>query len=394
MLAGDREFDLEPTGRITAVHAAGWTEHYAYDQAGNMTNAAWPASGQASSASAVWGERSYAGTLIRRAGGVRYEHDRQGRVVLRQQKPPSAKPRTWHYTWNADDRLTAVRTPDGQHWRYRYDPFGRRVAKQRLDADSMTVLEQVDFTWDDAVLAEQTHTDWWPSLDEPIASQTTVWDWEPDSFRPVSQSQRSVLRDRPQEWFDEAFYAIVTDLVGTPTELVSADGEVAWRANTTIWGAKLPGSTGDLDCPLRFPGQYHDPETQLNYNYHRYYDPADGRYCSGDPLGLAAAPNHHAYVPNPVNWQDPLGLAPGSYGKWMSPKEWADAEAREVRNLYRGGATETGQHGAGLRAAASELRRRVSENGYLPEINEQLLETARRWESRARGIDHGMQRGR
>ncbi len=302
--SGLRRFDLDPTGRVTAVHGAGWTERYAYDPAGNITDAAWPAPPQADSLDGdARGEREYAGTLIRRAGNVRYQHDAQGRVTLRQQKRLSAKPRTWHYTWNADDRLVGVTTPDAARWRYHYDPLGRRITKQRLEADGSSVAEQIDFTWDGAVLAEQTHT-----TDPDTPTRITAWDWEPDSFRPLTQTERTPLRDAPQEWVDEQFYAIVTDLVGTPTEMLNPDGNLAWHPSTTLWGTVVARSASGASCPLRFPGQYHDPETSLNYNYHRYYDPAGGRYGSNDPLGLDGGPNPHTYVPNPTTWLDPLGL--------------------------------------------------------------------------------------
>ncbi len=46
---------------------------------------------------------------------------------------------------------------------------------------------------------------------------------------------------------------------------------------------------GDLGENLRFPGQHHDRETGLYYNWHRYYDPAIGRYIEVDPPVLLDA---------------------------------------------------------------------------------------------------------
>ncbi|SCK61350.1 YD repeat-containing protein [Streptomyces sp. AmelKG-E11A] len=43
-LSGTRAFDLDRAGRVTAVHAEGWTERYAYDDVGNQTSASWPSS--------------------------------------------------------------------------------------------------------------------------------------------------------------------------------------------------------------------------------------------------------------------------------------------------------------------------------------------------------------
>jgi RHS repeat-associated protein len=45
--------------------------------------------------------------------------------------------------------------------------------------------------------------------------------------------------------------------------------------------------------PLRFPGQYHDPETDLLENWNRYYDPSTGRYLQPEPL-LASPTRVHS----------------------------------------------------------------------------------------------------
>ncbi|TGA83131.1 type IV secretion protein Rhs, partial [Streptomyces palmae] len=153
-LDGPRSFDLDAAGRVTAVHAHAWTETYAYDEAGNQTQATWPTEHPAQDAT---GDRAYTGTRITRAGTYRYEHDAAGRLTLRQKTRLSKKPDTWHYTWDAEDRLRTVTTPDGTTWRYLYDPYGRRTAKQRLDADG-SVVEETTFTWDGPTLIEQSTT--------------------------------------------------------------------------------------------------------------------------------------------------------------------------------------------------------------------------------------------
>lgn len=79
-----------------------------------------------------------------------------------------------------------------------------------------------------------------------------------------------------------------------------------------LWGTEIPAPderVASVGCPVRFPGQYADPETGLHYSVHRYYDPDTARYISPDLPGLAPAPDHHAYVLNPLGWSDHLGLA-------------------------------------------------------------------------------------
>ncbi|WP_406108769.1 DUF6531 domain-containing protein [Streptomyces sp. NBC_01003] len=299
-LGGARRFDLDAAGRVTAVHAAGWTETYAYDTAGNQTSASWPAEHPGQEAT---GPRAYQGTRITRAGNVRYEHDALGRITLRQKTRLSRKPDTWRYEWDAEDRLVSVVTPDGTRWRYTYDPLGRRTAKLRIGADGATVVERTVFTWDGSTLCEQTTSA--PQFPHPV---TLTWDHV--GRRPLAQTERIHAADAPQTEIDSRFFAIVTDLVGTPSELVDEQGRVAWHARSTLWGTTTWTADSATYTPLRFPGQYFDPETGLHYNYFRHYDPQTGRYLTPDPLGLTPAPNPAAYVDNPHTWSDPLGLAP------------------------------------------------------------------------------------
>jgi len=328
LLLGDRTLDVDRTGRVTGVQAATWTERYAYDAAGNIAQGQWQQS------PAV---QQPAGDEPQGTAHVHYEHDAQGRVVLRRRKRLSRKADIWRYTWDSEDRLVGVVTPDGTRWAYRYDPYGRRIAKERLAPDGEGVVEQVRFTWDGFVPAEQT------TLSSDGTAKCTVWNWERDRFSPVTQVERSAPElessasgARSQEWVDEEFYSIVTDLVGTPSELVDEHGELAWQARTTIWGADLddPGSRRAY-CPLRFPGQYHDTESALRYNYHRHYDPETGQYASLDPLGLAPGPNPRAYVPNPLTAVDPLGLAPDCERALQAATDRANLEqGREGANKY------------------------------------------------------------
>ncbi|WP_329622425.1 DUF6531 domain-containing protein [Streptomyces sp. NBC_01255] len=307
-LSGTRSFDLDGAGRVTAVHATDWTERYAYDETGNQTEASWPATHPSHSAT---GTRAYQGTRISHAGSVRYEHDAQGRTVLRQKTRLSRKPDTWRYEWDAEDRLTAVTTPDGTVWRYAYDPLGRRLSKQ-------SPRETVHFTWDGTTLCEQTTED-----------ITLTWDHA--GLRPLTQTERRTKST------DERFFAIVTDLIGTPTELVDESGELAWRTRTTLWGTTTWNKTATAYTPLRFPGQYFDPESGLHYNHFRYYDPESARYLSQDPLGLAPAPNPATYVRNPHTWSDPLGLSP------CPEEEGERKKSREIHDFFDS-YTEARQH--------------------------------------------------
>ncbi|MFO0610912.1 MAG: RHS repeat-associated core domain-containing protein, partial [Polyangiales bacterium] len=220
-------------------------------------------------------DRAYApGGAPVRAEGAAWAHDADGNLTERVD-PDGAR---WRYGWGADGRLREVLRPDGVRVEFAYDALGRRTEK-RVDGRATR------WVWDgDVVLHE---------LEE--GAPTRTWYFEPESFVPLAL-------DDGGRWC-----GAVPDVVGAPSALFDAAGDVAWRAQLDLYGAAR-ADVAEVRCPWRWPGQYEDEETGLYYNRHRYYSPALGAYVSRDPLGLAAGVNARAYVPDPLTACDPLGL--------------------------------------------------------------------------------------
>ena len=102
------------------------------------------------------------------------------------------------------------------------------------------------------------------------------------------------------------------DHLGTPIAAHNAKGEAVWTSEYEAWGRIRNETVSDglkVNIPFRFQGQYYDEESGLHYNRFRYYDPEIGRFVSQDPIGLKGGENLYAYVNNPNQWVDILGLS-------------------------------------------------------------------------------------
>jgi RHS repeat-associated protein len=180
--------------------------------------------------------------------------------------------------------------------------------------------------------------------------------FEPGTFVPVAQAVRHApidliglpdysgeySLDEDPVWNHKAtalpFDALAwyqCDHLGTPQELTDSQGNLAWTAQYKAWGqvteqrSEWARQHGVLN-PIRFQGQYHDHETGLHYNRHRYYDPGVGRFVSKDPIGYAGGINLYAYAPNPVLWTDPWGLSNEPLGSENNPFVTSRAARREA----------------------------------------------------------------
>ncbi|WP_068063863.1 DUF6531 domain-containing protein [Nocardia xishanensis] len=295
-----RDYTLDAIGRVTTITANGLTtERYTYDALSNITSSELPetiaptpdaAAVTTRADSTTDNRREYRNNLLIRDGRTRYHYDEAGRLIRKETTRLSRKPDIWHYRYNAFDQLTDVYTPDRQWWHYTYDAFGRRTSKQHL-TNQGDLLETTHYAWDTAHLVEQ-------------ATRQGVmrWNYQPNAHTPITQATDQASTDRE-------FFAIITDLVGTPTELFDPyAADSVGNATTDLWGTTT--WQGAASTPLRFPGQQYDAETGLHYNLFRTYSPVAGRYLTPDPLGLAPAPNPAVYPHNPTTWIDPLGLIP------------------------------------------------------------------------------------
>ena len=116
-------------------------------------------------------------------------------------------------------------------------------------------------------------------------------------------------------------YTMHTDHLGTPQVITDAGQAIVWQADYEPFG-KVNITTEAISNNLRFPGQYFDGETGLNYNYFRDYDPATGRYMESDPIGLNGGLDTYSYaLNNPILYVDFDGLNPKKYEKPDNPNK-------------------------------------------------------------------------
>ncbi|MCS2154605.1 DUF6531 domain-containing protein [Scandinavium goeteborgense] len=244
-------------------------------------------------------QQQQAGRVVSR-GDCEYRYDAAGRLTEKRLCRDGWRPQRWRYRWNAHSQLSEFITPGGERWRYAYDPFGRRIRKEKLsDIAAGTRPVGCEYQWSgDQLIAETPlYADGTAAYEESIH-----WLYAPGALTPVARQEKGKL------------HYVVSDHMGTPRELLTEQGKRAWAGRLSLWGkgsqwAVAANDAEKLSCNLRFAGQYADEESGLHYNRHRYYDTETGQYLTPDPIGLAGGVNPYGYVHNPLGWVDPLGLA-------------------------------------------------------------------------------------
>ena len=207
--------------------------------------------------------------------GSRTEEYREGKLWRR-------------YAYGASGRLVRVEDADGGILaEYGYDPFGRRIWKKVGEETTYFLYTREGLSAEyDAQGTLIREYRWWPGAG---------WMREP-----VLQRAGGKL------------YWYRNDRLGRPWAMYDSDGTPRWLARQGPFGEKGDEWSKGVENLLRFPGQYHDEETGLHYNGHRYYDPETGGYLRRDPIGLAGGMNPYGYAgSSPLAAIDPLGLVWG-----------------------------------------------------------------------------------
>jgi RHS repeat-associated protein len=192
---------------------------------------------------------------------------------------------TTTYNWDYENRLSSVVMPaSGGTVAFTYDPFGRRIQKSSATAttnylyDGSNSVIEVDQSG--ALAARNTQG---LELDQPLAT----------------------LRGGAIFYYDQ-------DGLGSVTGLTGSTGAMGNSYTYDSFG-NITASTGSSANPYTYTGRDFDSETGLRYYRARYYDPATGRFLSGDPTGFNGGINFYAYALNdPMNLRDPSGTSAGT----------------------------------------------------------------------------------
>lgn len=125
------------------------------------------------------------------------------------------------------------------------------------------------------------------------------------------------------------------DVQGSVAQRIDSSGNVLSSSCYDGYGAESSTGTAPTDCfgyNARW-GYVLDRETGMYLCQHRYYDPANGRWLTRDPIGYAGGVNVYGYCEGgPVGIVDPMGLAP----KGFLQKLICDQIASQIRRWFRG----------------------------------------------------------
>ena len=289
--SGVLNYVYDKIGRIQEARNSqtGRSETFAFDPAHNiLSDKIAEGKGKGSNISS--------GNRLESYNGIEYTYDALGNLIYRQLPDGENQ----YYQYDLENQLVRaeIKKPVGntEIWTYAYDPFGRRLSKERQDklAWTSTDPKRTHFVWDGSrLLQEYTYK----------GSYTYLYT-DQDSYEPLAQ-----VFDNAKDGKQYLAY-FHNDQIGIPREMTDINGNLLWYGEYTAWGRlKKDGRVyKNAHQPFRLQNQYYDEETGLHYNFFRYYESDSGRFINQDPIRLIGGDNLYFFSPNTQDWYDPLGL--------------------------------------------------------------------------------------
>jgi len=212
------------------------------------------------------------------------------------------------YTYDQKNRIASVATASGTYY-FDYDPNDYRISKMDSACTRVYLLEgehlEAVYDGDAQILAKYLRG---VVVDEIVNGYYYDDQGKKTNYTFHHDHLRSVVG--------------LTDHQGTTVE-------------TTKYGpfGEEIASTGTTDNFLKYTAREHDEDTGLYYYRARYYDPEIGRFLTEDPWGFDAGVNFYTSVSNnPVNYNDPMGLAPGD---WWDLRNYDFDKAIQIANQLK-----------------------------------------------------------
>ena len=289
--SGTHNYTYDNIYQLTdAIHPTIPVEQFSYDSVGNRQT------------DAAGNNYSYnnANQLLN-YNGTTFDYDNNGNMISRTDAAG-----TTTYTYDSENRLIQLITPNSELITYKYDAFGRRIEKDVNGVVTRYVYDKeniiLEYDGSNSLTASYTHN---LLIDDPLA-----------------------LEKAGQTYYYHK------DALGTITTLTDETGNIAQTYEYDSFG-NIVSQTGNIIQPFTYTGREYDPESGLYYYRARYYDASIGRFISEDPIlrpinsqcvgisnpsvgftwlipSLMSAPQSlhpYGYVGNnPVNTVDPFGL--------------------------------------------------------------------------------------
>ena len=216
-----------------------------------------------------------------------YSYDEMGSLISKVEKTNGEMSRYGYDGFarmSSFERTSSAGTLPTTSASYGYDPFGRRVLKD-VDGD------QTRFQWKgNDLIAEH----------DGSSANTAIYRYD-GGYTAAEYTESTTTFD------------VLSDYLGSAKRLTNQDSIIQWSSQIGPYGDEISSgitSVNAIDFRQRFPGQYHDDETNLSYNLNRYYASDTGHYISADRIGIFGGLNHYRYATaSPTSAIDPNGLA-------------------------------------------------------------------------------------